>query len=61
MKTGGRLITYKDRRAPSDKNTGVSLHIWAGINYISAVIKPRLSSDKTGFYSLQYKETLNKR
>jgi len=29
---------------------GVSLPIWAVINYICAVVKPRLSSDKTGIY-----------
>jgi len=27
------------------------------INYICAVIKPRLGSDKTGFYTVQSKET----
>jgi len=36
---------------------GVSLSIWAVINYIWAVIKPRSGSDKTGFHSLQSKET----
>ena len=64
MKTGGRLIYHLQRYAPSDKNTGVitiSLHVWAVISYICAVMKPSLGSDKTGFYSLQYKETLNKR
>jgi len=37
---------------------GVSLPIWAVINYIWAVIKPRLGSDKTGFHSLQSEGTL---
>jgi len=36
---------------------GVSLLICAVINNICAVIKPRLGSDKTGFYSLQSEET----
>jgi len=31
---------------------GVTLPTCAVINYICAVIKPRLRSDKTGFYSL---------
>jgi len=36
---------------------GISLPIWVVINYIWAVIKPRLGSDITGFYnSLHSKE-----
>ena len=36
---------------------GVTLPIWAVINYICAVIKPRLGSYKTGFYTVQSEET----
>jgi len=35
---------------------GVSLLIWAVINWMCAVIKPRLGSGKIGFYSLQSEE-----
>ena len=36
---------------------GISLPISAVIDYICAVIKPRLGSDKTGFHSLKSEET----
>ena len=41
----------------SAQNMGVTLPTCAVINYICAMIKPRLGSNKTGFYTVWSKET----